>query len=187
MFDNANTDPPLSGVNKTLGLIFFLDFEKKTSTLLKNLYDPGQTLYVDSQGALDLLPNGNVLMGYGEMPVIKEYGPDGDVRMSIQFGDLGGVQSSYRAYRLEWEGVPAADPAVFATKGHVYMSWNGATSIESWDIYEGTTPCNLKYTHSVSNAGFETEASITITTQYVQVTAVTTDNARRGSTVVLVV
>ena len=187
MFDNANSEPPLSGVNQTLGLMFSLDLNKKTSTLLKDLYDSTQTLYTDSQGALNLLPNGNVLMGYGQIPIIKEYGPGGDVRMSIQFGDLDGTQSSYRAYRLHWEGVPAADPTVFAMTGHAYMSWNGATCVQSWDIYEGKTPNNLKYTHSVSNAGFETEASISITTLYVKVTSVTAENVKRNSTGAFVV
>jgi hypothetical protein len=129
MFDNANSEPPLSGVNQTLSLMFSLDLEKNTSTLLKDLYDPNQRLYADSQGAFDLLPNGNVLMGFGQIPVIREYGPDGDVRMSIQFGDLNGTESSYRAYRLQWEGEPAADPVVYAGTGHAYMSWNGATCV----------------------------------------------------------
>lgn len=31
------------------------------------------------------------------------------------------------------------------------LSWNGATCVQSWDIYEGRTPNNLKYTHLVSN------------------------------------
>lgn len=186
MFDNANSAPPLSGVNQTLGLIFSLDLKKKTSALLQDFYDPTQALYANSQGALDLLPNGNVLMGYGQIPLIKEYGPDGKVRLNVQFGDLNGTQSSYRAYRLEWEGEPAADPVVFAEKGKAYMSWNGATSVQSWDIYEGTTACNVKLSHSVKNAGYETEASIKITTRFVIVTAVTARKGKRSSSAVSV-
>jgi hypothetical protein len=65
------------------------------------------------------------------------------------------------------------------------MSWNGATCVRSWDIYEGTTAENVKYTHSVNNTGFETEASISITTRFVKVAAVTVDGSR-NSTAVLV-
>ena len=183
LFDNANSSPPFSGVNQTLGLLFSLDLKKKTSTLIQDYYDPKQTLYAESQGALDLLPNGNVLMGYGQLPIVKEYGPHGDVRLSIQFGDLNGTQQSYRAYRLDWEGVPAADPVVFAENGHAYASWNGATCVKRWDIYEGTTANNVIYSHSVSNAGFETEASISITTRFVKVIAVTSDVKRSSATV----
>jgi hypothetical protein len=128
-------------------------------------------------------------MGYGQLPLVREYGPGGDVRLSIQFGELNlvnGTQQSYRAYRLEWEGVPAADPVVFAEKEQAYASWNGATSVESWEVYEGPTANNLKYTQSVKNTGFETEISISSTTQFVKVTAVTNDG-NRSSTVVPVV
>lgn len=173
-------------MNQTQGLIFSLDLEKKTSTLIQDFTDPSEPLYAESQGALALLPNGNVLMGYGQIPVVKEYGPDGQVRMSVQFGDLNGTQSSYRAYRLEWEGVPAADPVVFVEKGTAYISWNGATSVKRWDVYEGSTAHNLKFTHSVKKTGFETEASIKITTHFVKVVAVTRDHGKRHSAVVSV-
>jgi hypothetical protein len=170
-------------VNQTLGLIFSLNLEKKTSTLLQNFYDPKQALYADSQGALDLLPNGNVLMGYGQIPIVREYGPGGDLRLSVQFGELAGSQASYRAYRLEWEGEPAADPVVYAEKGHAYVSWNGATSVESWEIYEGTTAGNVKYTQSVRKVGFETEVSISTSTLFVKVAAVTAHGKRKSSAV----
>lgn len=126
-----------------------------------------------------------MLQGYGQIPIVKEYGPRGDVRLSLQFGDLNGNQQSYRAYRLEWEGVPAADPAVFAQTGHVYASWNGATGIRKWDIYEGTTAQDIKYTHSVKSTGFETRAAIRSTTKYVKVAAVHT-RGKRDSKVVAV-
>jgi hypothetical protein len=132
---------------------------------------------------LDLLPNGNMLMCYGQLPVAREYGPQGDVRLSLQFGGLNGTQQSYRAYRLEWEGLPAADPVVFAEKGNAYASWNGATSVKKWDIYEGTTADNVKYSHTVINTGFETEASISSTTRFVKVAAVTPDGKRDSAVV----
>ncbi|OAR02358.1 hypothetical protein LLEC1_02452 [Akanthomyces lecanii] len=187
MFDNANAEPPLSGVNQTLGLVFTLDLGSNSSTLLREYKDPSQPLYTDSQGALDLLPNGNALQGYGQLPIVKEYGPDGDVRMSIQFGDLDAQQeqSSYRAYRLEWEGVPAADPVVVAEQGYAYASWNGATDVSGWDIYEGTTAENVVFTHSVTKNGFETEAIIFNTTKYVKAAAVYT-TGKRDSAVVAV-
>lgn len=167
-------------------MLFSLDLKKKTSTLLKKFYDPKQALYADSQGDFNLLPNGNALMGYGQLPIVREYGPHGDVRLSIQFGELNGTQQSYRAYRLEWEGIPAADPVVFAEKGHAYASWNGATSIRTWEVYEGTTPHNLRYTRSVKKSDFETEFPISNSARFVKVAAVT-PRGKRSSAVVPVV
>lgn len=187
MFDNANSEPPFDGVNQSLGLMFSLDLPSMTSTLLKDLYDPNEALYADSQGALDLLPNGNILMGYGQIPVIKEYGPAGDVRMTITFGELDdGTQQSYRAYRLEWEGVPAEAPVVVVENGWAYMSWNGATCVESWYIYEGTNADTLKCTMRVRNSGFETGVSISNSTAFVKVAAFTTNFSKRYSSVVVV-
>lgn len=186
LFDNANAEPPLSGVNQTLGLLFSLDLQSKAATLLKEYKDPDQPLYVDSQGALSILANGNALQGYGQIPVVREYGPEGDVRLSIQFGDLNGQQqSSYRAYRLEWEAVPAADPAVFAEQGRAYASWNGATKVIEWDVFQGTTNGSVAYTHSVKKTGFETEVALFNTTKFVKVASVY-DAGKRDSAVVAV-
>jgi hypothetical protein len=96
---------------------------------------------------------------------------------------LAGLQQSYRAYRLEWDAVPAADPALFVENGNAYFSWNGATGVESWEIFEGTTATNIEYTHTVKKAGFETQASICTTTKFVKVVAVHR-HGKRASTVV---
>lgn len=173
-------------MNQTLGLVFSLDLKHKTSTLLKKLYDPAQALYADSQGSLSLLPNGNTLMGYGQIPVIREYGPSGDLRLDIAFGDINGTQSSYRAFRYEWEAVPAAAPVVAVHDGRAYMSWNGATGVRSWEIYEGTDPRRLRRTAVLKSSGFETQASISASTKFVKVGAVTAGNSGRYSAVISV-
>lgn len=184
MFDNANAQAPFTGVNQTLGLVFSLDLHHKTSRVLKKLYDPKEPLYAESQGAFNLLSNGNGILGYGQLPVIKEYGPRGDVRLTIQFGDLAGAQSSYRAFRVPWNGVPAAAPVVVAEAGRAYFSWNGATGVQAWEIYEGTNAHSLKHTKTVKNAGFETEAELLDSTTSVRVTAVTARSGKRASAIV---
>ena len=168
MFNNANIFP--DGTNQTLGLDFYLDLTSKKATLLKSLADPNDPLFVDSQGSYEPLPNENVFMGYGQLPVFKEYGPDGDVRMSTQWADLDAA-SSYRTYRLDWFAQPAAPPVVVAIPGSAFMSWNGATNVTNWEVYEGLTPSRLKHTQTVANAGFETKASISNSTKFVQVGA----------------
>ena len=86
MFDNANTAKPGYGVNQTLGLQFLLDTSTKKSTLLKELYNPNDTIYVQTQGSFETLSNGSIFMEYSQVPKIKDYGPTGDVRLRIQFG-----------------------------------------------------------------------------------------------------
>ncbi|KAE9373137.1 hypothetical protein N431DRAFT_338480 [Stipitochalara longipes BDJ] len=168
MFNNANISP--GGTNQTLGLDFYLDLTSKKAALLKSLADPNDPLFAESQGSYESLPNGNVFMGYGQLPVFKEYGPDGDVRMSTQWADLD-AESSYRAYRLDWSALPAAPPVAVAKAGSAFMSWNGATNVTHWEIYEGLTASRLELTKMVANAGFETKTSISNSTKFVQVGA----------------
>ncbi|KUJ15115.1 uncharacterized protein LY89DRAFT_750346 [Mollisia scopiformis] len=168
MFDNANANRITP--NQTLGLDFYLNLTSKEATILKRLADPNEPLFATSQGAYDALPNGNVFMGYGELPVFKEFGPEGDVRMSTQWAGLD-ASSSYRTYRLDWTAQPAASPIVVARAGSAFMSWNGATNIAGWEIYEGETADALNLTKTVANDGFETKVSISNSTQFVQVAA----------------
>jgi hypothetical protein len=76
LFDNANAN--YVSPNQTLGLDFHLNLTSKEATVLKKLADPDEPLYATSQGAYGALPNGNVFMGYGELPVFKEFGPAGE-------------------------------------------------------------------------------------------------------------
>lgn len=183
MFDNANASPAFTGVNQTFGVMFQLDVQKKTATVLKRFYDPKETLYAGSQGSFNELCNGNVLMGYGQIPIIKEYGPCGDVRLSIQFGDLNGTQMSYRTFRYNFDTVPATAPAIIAGNGTVYMSWNGATGVTSWDVYEGIHAGKLTYSKAIKNMGFESNTSIRDSTTFVQVVARTKQGVHRKSLV----
>lgn len=175
MFDNANTATGRggNGVNQTSGLEFYLDYATMSGSLVKNLTDPIDPLYVQTQGAFISLSNGDTFMGYGQVPKIKEYGPSGDVRMDVQFGYLNPniTSISYRAFKIVWDGIPAAAPTVVGINGVACISWNGATNISHWDVYEGATADNLKLTRLVIKLGFETNATLDAGTKFVEVAA----------------
>jgi hypothetical protein len=124
-------------------------------------------------------------MGYGQLPVVKEYGLAGDTRMTIQFGELAFLES-YRAYRLPWSAIPAADPLVVVENGTAFISWNGATDITHWDVYEGRTTDDLVRTKSSPSSGFETDVTIANNTMFVQVAAFHREGFLRKSSVVAV-
>jgi hypothetical protein len=82
----------------------------------------------------------------------------------VQFGN---ASFSYRVFRDEWVGRPKEPPAVYAyrenqqTNMTVYMSWNGATEVESWAIIGGKTLDTVNATLAVvQKVGFETVASV---------------------------
>jgi hypothetical protein len=190
MFNNNNTIPP-STTNQTSGLFWTLNTRDHSATLDRTLTDPAQPLYVGSQGALNVLQNGNTLMGYGQLPSIKEYTPTGAVALSIQFGNLTSTTTvttqSYRTYRFPWHATPAAtSPVAVVDNGRVYMSWNGATDVTQWEIYQGATANKLSMTKTVPKSGFETSTTLQRGAQYVQVVAYNGKTLLKRSNVVKV-
>lgn len=163
--NNFNAAQPFNGSNPSTGLSLHLDLTTNTATVLKNLIDENEipAIYNDAQGTFDPLSNGNTLLGYGQIPAIKEFGPLGnnDVRMTIWYGihnNSGPGAQSYRIYRQEWVGTPTYDPVVVVQSGVVYMSWNGATGITSWEVFSGDDKQeqDLKSVANVTSQGFET-------------------------------
>jgi len=143
------------------GLELHLDLTNMTATVLKNLVDQNDPIINPSQGTFDPLPNGNTLIGYGQIPAIKEYGPEGndDVRMTIWYGNhtnSGAGAQSYRTFRSVWVGTPTYPPVLVVESGVLYMSWNGATGITSWEIFAGESEHDLKIVGMVKSMGFET-------------------------------
>ena len=85
------------------------------------------------EGDLELLSDGGAFVGWGGVPKVTEFSPDGKVRfqLSLPYGD------SYRGYRLAWSGNPGGAPAVAMKDGKVYASWNGKLGIASWQVLDG--------------------------------------------------
>lgn len=104
-------------------------------------------------------------MDYGQIPVMKEYGPGdpsgGDVRWTGRFG-VDNLVQSYRGFKTEWQGFPTTSPSlVLGEDGNGcragYVSWNGATNVDEWVIYEGKMEDNLSYAGRIGYKGFETQ------------------------------
>ena len=53
-----------------------------------------------------------------------------------------------------------------------YVSWNGATDLTAWNIYEGSQASRLSLIGQVASAGFETAFSVAHMPQCLQVGAV---------------
>lgn len=109
---------------------------------------------------------------------MKEYGPDdppgSDVRWTARFGADNLVQN-YRGFKAEWHGRPTTSPdlvVVAFSNGTAagYVSWNGATDVEGWEVSEGPSASELSFVGNVGHGGFETEFGVT--KEYVQVAAI---------------
>ncbi|KAK5132004.1 hypothetical protein LTR08_000425 [Meristemomyces frigidus] len=184
MHDNHNS-PIDNGTVPSSGKSLTLHLDTKHATLNHRYLNASGPVYSTAQGNYQPLPNGNVFIGHGWIPIFEEFSPSGAILTTIQFGATesrpgGGFLSpqastlSYRAFKQPWLACPQTKPAVIVeVDGHsatVYVSWNGATEVESWQVYGGNTT-DLVDLRTVSKDGFETAVKLPTSVKYVQVKA----------------
>ena len=126
----------------------------------------------ESQGSVQSLDNGNFLVGFGHAPVATEFSPDGVVVCDLGFGPLRisnpdqrlacGIRESYRVSKMRWEATPHYDPSVFVDlqRGDVFVSWNGATNVKTWQLELVAKRGEWFGASSIPKTGFETNFTI---------------------------
>jgi hypothetical protein len=150
--------------------------------LVKPNTNPTKTLLAPAQGNLLKLPEGNWLMGYGNLPNFTEYDTAGNVLLD---GELGPNVQDFRTYLSPWSGHPATTPAIVAKRSGmsvtVLTSWNGATEVASWQLLAGSSPNALTPVDTVPKSGFQTETTLTSSAAYVQSRALNASGSAIGS------
>ncbi len=135
---------PVEG-RQSRGLILSLDWTQHTATVLHQYLLPRPQL-AGSQGNVEVEGDGNVFVGWGQLPCFSEYSASGTL---LYEGVLPGPDGSYRAFRAPWVGLPLARPSAFARRlgvsgrVNVYASWNGATQVASWQLLAGASAARL--------------------------------------------
>ncbi|WP_210605020.1 arylsulfotransferase family protein [Brevibacterium oceani] len=178
LFDN-HAAPRLGD---TRGLRLDVDEKDRTAEVVTE-YSAPDDRSSGSQGNLQELDNGNVVVGWGSEPFVSEFSKDGKLLSDLTF--TGG--SNYRAYRFDWHARPTAPP--IATKSEpqagvtrIHMSWNGATEVASWRVLSGEDDDHLAENTEVERAGFETAADITPNGPAIVVEALDANGDPLGST-----
>lgn len=152
LFDNSSTRGPL-----TRALQLNVDESAMTVSLVRAFANP-TGFYSGTFGSVQLMPNGEVFVGWGAQPYFSQFASDGSLQMH---GQLPAGTRSYRAFLVDIVGAPADKPAILAKAyeagGYViYVSWNGATEIAGWRIDAGPNPSALKPVGSSPWTDFET-------------------------------
>jgi hypothetical protein len=168
IFDNSST-PPVAKFSRAL--VLKLDEKAMTATLVHAFEHPTKVL-TPHQGNAQRLPDGHVMVGFGGEPYATEYTDDGQV---VFDGKLV-VGDTYRAYRLPWAGHPTDRPRVAAEGDDVWVSWNGATDVASWEVLAGEDGTTLKRIKKADRTGFETRIRVDTDERLVAVRAL--DGAR---------
>ena len=174
---NADDDQSSRGLRLTL------DEEAMTASVHTE-YRPPAERPAGSMANLQLLENGNVVIGWGQQPFFSEYTRDGELIYDVchgaacHGGDDGG--GSYRAYKAAWEGHPTTQPRVVIQENasddrHVYVSWNGATEVAQWRLLAGADEASATEQVTVDKESFETSLPLSTDSDYVAVEALDSD------------
>jgi Arylsulfotransferase (ASST) len=169
VFDNGSSPPEAA---QSRALLLNLDTAAMRVSLRHAYTAPGRLL-ADNQGSVQLLPDGRVFVCWGAQPYFSEFASGGELLLS---GELPLGDQSYRAFTFDWSGHPTDHPAVVvqpnpARGSAVYVSWNGATAVHTWEVSAGRSPSALAAVGSQAPAGFETAILVTSEGPYFAVTA----------------
>ncbi|OJK03024.1 hypothetical protein ASPACDRAFT_40339 [Aspergillus aculeatus ATCC 16872] len=149
MFVNHNYEGAnaTSGTAPTVGREFHLSLPptKDMSPLTLNTFNESVSLWSDSFGSMDYVPDvqntTTRFISYGQLPLLREFkvGPGAnvtDLKWEARYGSDNEVVG-YRAYKGAWTGLPSAAPKLSVeANGTAFVSWNGATAVTAWKVYQ---------------------------------------------------
>ncbi|KAH7040783.1 ASST-domain-containing protein [Microdochium trichocladiopsis] len=209
LFDNHNLDTAVEGpgcnnnANGTAtttscsrGKHLELDYERMTARLVRDYLHPAN-LVSGAMGGYSVVPNGNVLIGWGLNPTFTEHTPDGKCVLDVQYNiwdPQGEGRGHYRAFKSDWVGRPTWPPSLAwegagpesSSSSRVFLSWNGATEVASWQIIAGNSTSTLDIpSKRFPRAGFETTVTISAGVRYGQAVALDKEGAALGWTSVI--
>jgi hypothetical protein len=145
------------------GLVLNLNMASHTASLAASYIHKNRLLQPAFLGSMQVLPNGNALVGWGSSPYFSEYSKTGQLLLDAIWP---GKDLSYRAeFSSDWVGTPYFPPSGAARKSKggkvtVYASWDGDTQVTAWKILAGSDPNHLPVVATKTRAGFETAVSL---------------------------
>lgn len=160
LFDDQSGTPFPANQPRSRALWLHLDYADHTATVVKQIDQPAGQPETGSQGSVQTLPDGHVLVGWGSAGTLSEYDRRGRLLLddtlpavtrtvTLPNGQkIPNSWSTYRVFKQTWTGRPATVPAisVHATAGHtlqVSAAWNGATRLARWLVLGGPTRHDL--------------------------------------------
>ena len=157
LFNDNNGDAGGAG-NPSAGMVLSLNTVGHTATLL-SAYRHHPPLSARVLGSMQLLPNGNALVGWGSEPYFSEYTPSGQELLDVRWP--GDTQSYRTLFTNTWIGKPHYPPRGAVSGKTVYASWNGATQVAKWDVLAGSSASSLEVVATGARTGFETATKLT--------------------------
>ena len=180
LFDNGAT-PPVEKFSRVL--VLRVDTARMKATLVRSYHHP-KRLLAPFEGNAQLLPNGDMFVGWGAQPYVSEFARGGALLFDAYFGlgkPPGKDADTYRAYRFSWHGQPRDRPVVVVAGNTAYSSWNGATEVVRWRVLAGSTADRLRAVQTIAKNGFETPIRLTESAAFYAVKALGRDDRVLGT------
>jgi hypothetical protein len=178
-FFDDGSNPPIHHQSRAVRIA--LDFATHEARLASSYTHSNPPLLAASQGNMQTLAGGSgTVVGYGGVPAISEYAPDGSLLFDAH---LPYEMAFYRAFRFPWSGRPASPPTVLASLNDtgeetiVHASWNGATEVAAWRVLASKHTGPLAARATIPADGFE--SSTTLPVKYAHVAVQALDAAGR--------
>ncbi|UYM07873.1 arylsulfotransferase family protein [Solicola gregarius] len=140
--------------DESRGLRLALDEKHHTARVVEEYLPPDDRLS-SSQGNMQVLPGGHVVIGWGSEEYYSEYTHGGKLLY-----DAAVDGQSYRVHRSQWHATPTEPPKVVYEDGTAYASWNGATEVASWRFVAGSDKASARVVATVPRDGFETSVDM---------------------------
>lgn len=185
--DERSDQEPVSSA-----LIVEVDTLAMTARLLTRVPRPDSGL-TKLRGGVQVLPNGNLFIGWSQWGYHSEHAPNGDHLMSASF--VSERFSTYRSYKAEFVGRPTVPPdavaSVYGTSDIeittiIHVSWNGATDVAGWNFYaqafDRSSPVLIGYANKTD---FETMFLVDGYMDWITVEAVDRDGKSMSKSVVV--
>jgi hypothetical protein len=186
VFDNGAGEGR-SSESHSRALRIHLNFKSRQATL-EHAYVSNPPVKGTSQGSVQIMPDGNTFVGWGNSPYFTEFSNSGGRQLfSIH---LRPPLQSYRGYRFPWSAQPnpaVTPPSVAASakssRTTVYASWNGATDVSSWQVLAGPgqSLTTMKPVGRFRKTNFETTMSVASTAPYFAVQAIASSGQVLGT------
>lgn len=172
------------------GIVVVLQTREKTVELVQEAAHPLKT-HTGSRGSNQLLPSGNLFVCWAGYTRLSEHDPSGKLLMHAYLKREKNT-GSYRAYKFPWVGRPKKPPNVYSAAfalgtdrnrimTRTFVSWNGATEVASWKLYESNADgTDLKRINETTRRGFETDITYEGYAEHVVVEALDSRNQPIG-------
>lgn len=166
LFDNASNTFNITN-SESRGLLIAIDHVERTAFPLREWLAPEENgILAGSQGNMQILPDHNVFIGWGDHAFYSEHLDTGEPVMYGKLAYWGSDVMMYRCNKHPWVGNPLTTPSLWTysrtgtdnSSLAFYVSWNGATEVVSWNFYTADSasgPWTL--TGKANKTGFETE------------------------------